>query len=45
VQWTAVDIYRISDGKIVEEWAVDDLLAILHNIGFVTPPWLQPVEG
>ncbi len=45
VQWSAVDIYRISDGKIVEEWAVDDLLAILHNIGFVTPPWLQPVTG
>ena len=40
VQWTAVDVYHLSDGKIAEEWAEDDLLAILHDVGFVTPPWL-----
>jgi predicted ester cyclase len=40
VQWTAVDVYHLSEGKITEEWAEDDLLAILHDIGFVTPPWL-----
>ncbi len=40
VRWTAVDVYHLSDGKIVEEWAEDDLIAILHDIGFVTPPWL-----
>jgi predicted ester cyclase len=41
VQWTVVDVYILSEGKIIEEWAADDLLAILHDIGFVTPPWLD----
>ena len=41
VQWTAVDVYHLSEGKIIEEWAADDMLAILHDIGFVTPPWLD----
>jgi predicted ester cyclase len=27
VRWDALDVYRVSDGKIVEEWAGDDLLA------------------
>jgi predicted ester cyclase len=41
VQWTAVDIYRMEDGKIAEEWAADDLTAILHDIGVYSPPWLS----
>jgi len=41
VQWTAVDIYRMDDGKIAEEWAADDLTAILHDIGVYSPPWLS----
>jgi len=44
VQWTAVDVYHLEEGKIVEEWAADDLLAILHDIGFVTPPWLAGIN-
>jgi predicted ester cyclase len=40
VQWTAVDIYRMEDGKIAEEWAADDLTAILHDMGVYSPPWL-----
>jgi len=40
VRWDALDVYRVSDGKIVEEWAGDDLLAILANLGVYTPPWL-----
>lgn len=43
VRWDAVDVYHVTDGRIVEEWAADDLLAILHDIGFVTPPWLAAV--
>jgi predicted ester cyclase len=34
VRWDAVDVYRVSNGKLVEEWAADDL-------GVYTPPWLQ----
>jgi predicted ester cyclase len=40
VRWDAVDIYRLKDGKITEEWAADDLTAILHGVGAYTPPWL-----
>ena len=41
VRWDAVDIYRLSDGMIVEEWAGDDIAAILHQVGAYTPPWLS----
>ena len=41
LRWDAVDIYRLSDGMIVEEWAGDDIAAILHQVGAYTPPWLS----
>jgi hypothetical protein len=41
VQWTAGDVYRMENGKIAEEWAADDLTAILHDMGLYTPPWLS----
>jgi predicted ester cyclase len=41
VRWDAVDVYRLKDGRIVEEWAADDALAILHQVGAYTPPWLS----
>jgi predicted ester cyclase len=41
VRWDAVDVYRLRDGKITEEWAADDLTAILHQAGAYTPPWLS----
>ncbi|HEV2414888.1 MAG TPA: ester cyclase [Candidatus Dormibacteraeota bacterium] len=40
VRWDAVDVYRIEDGKIAEEWAADDLLAFVYGAGAYTPPWL-----
>src|SRR6266566_14101 len=40
VRWDAVDVYRLSDGMIVEEWAADDATAILYQVGAYTPPWL-----
>jgi predicted ester cyclase len=40
VRWDAVDVYRFKDGKITEEWAADDLTAILHAVGAYTPPWV-----
>jgi len=42
VKWDAVDVYRLADGKIAEEWAADDILAILNQVGAYTPPWLNP---
>jgi predicted ester cyclase len=41
VRWDAIDVYRLADGMIVEEWAGDDLAAILHQVGAYTPPWLS----
>jgi len=41
VRWDAVDVYHLADGMIVEEWAGDDLAAILHQVGAYTPPWLS----
>ena len=41
VRWEAVDVYRLRDGKISEEWAADDFTAILHAVGAYTPPWLS----
>ena len=41
VHWEAVDVYRLSNGKIVEEWAADDMLAILVSLDVYTPPWLR----
>src|SRR5467141_1698888 len=40
VRWDAVDVYRIADGKIAEEWAADDLLAFVYGVGAYTPPWM-----
>ena len=35
-----MDMYRIADGKIAEEWAFDDSLALLYGVGAYMPPWL-----
>ena len=34
----APDLHRIAGGKIAEEWASDDGLAILAGLGVYTPP-------
>lgn len=40
VEWNAVDIYRVSeDGRIVEQWAFEDMAAIGSQLGAFTLPW------
>jgi predicted ester cyclase len=40
VQWDAVDIYRVTDdGRISEQWAFEDLAAILSQAGAISLPW------
>jgi steroid delta-isomerase-like uncharacterized protein len=39
VRWTAYDVYRVTDGKISEEWAGDDITVIMTQIGAFNPPW------
>jgi steroid delta-isomerase-like uncharacterized protein len=40
IRWNAVDIYRITDGRISEEWAADDAADIMYQLGAFNPPWL-----
>jgi steroid delta-isomerase-like uncharacterized protein len=40
VRWNAIDIYRITDGRISEEWAADDTADIMYQLGAFKPPWL-----
>ena len=37
--WSSVDSYRVADGKISDEWAADDVAAIMVQIGAFIPPW------
>ena len=40
VRWDAVDIYRVTDdGKISEQWAFEDMAAILSQLGAISLPW------
>jgi steroid delta-isomerase-like uncharacterized protein len=39
VRWTAYDVYRVTNGKISEEWAGDDVATIMTQIGAFNPPW------
>src|SRR6476661_2537044 len=39
VRWDAVDIYRVTGGKISEEWAADDIATIMAQLGVFSPPW------
>jgi len=40
VRWDAVDIYRVNDaGRISEQWAFEDLAALLSQVGGVKLPW------
>ena len=36
IHWNAIDIYRITDGRISEEWAFDDAADIMYQLGALT---------
>jgi steroid delta-isomerase-like uncharacterized protein len=40
VSWDAVDVYRLQNGRIAEEWAAEDLTAILADTGTYKAPWI-----
>ena len=44
LRWDAIMIYRMQDGRVVEQWAAEDWTAILHGLGDYTPPWLRTQE-
>jgi predicted ester cyclase len=41
VRWDAVDVYHFKDGKIIEEWAGDDMAAVMHQVGAIKLPYLK----
>ena len=40
VRWDAIDVYRIKNGKIAEEWAAEDFTAFLNDTGTFKAPWI-----
>ena len=40
LQWDAIDLYRLEGGKISQEWASEDLTAILNDTGTYKAPWI-----
>ena len=40
LQWDAIDLYRLKGGKISQEWASEDLTAILYDTGTFKAPWI-----
>ncbi len=40
VEWDAIDLYRLDDGKLSAEWASEDLTAILNDTGTYKAPWI-----
>ena len=40
VQWDAIDVFRLHDGKINAIWAGDDWTAILNDTGTYKAPWI-----
>ena len=40
LQWDATDLYRLQGGKISQEWASEDLTAILNDTGTYKAPWI-----
>jgi len=41
VRWDAIDMYKIRNGKITDDWASEDGVKILADIGAYTPPWMK----
>jgi predicted ester cyclase len=37
VDFIATDIYRIVDGRIADNWHIEDNLALLRQLGLMTP--------
>lgn len=41
VKWDAIDVYKLRNGKISEEWAGEDWSAFLNTTGTYKAPWIQ----
>lgn len=39
VEWYTNELWRAENGKMVERWAVDDLLSLIAQMGYQVPTW------
>jgi predicted ester cyclase len=39
LEWVTHELWRAEHGLMVERWAVDDLLTLLHQMGVAMPLW------
>jgi predicted ester cyclase len=42
MQWKGIDLFRIENGKIAEEWVGDDMLGLMQQLGAIPTPKGQP---
>jgi steroid delta-isomerase-like uncharacterized protein len=40
LRWDGVDLYKLANGKVTDDWAGDDWLAIMVQSGAFKPPWI-----
>jgi predicted ester cyclase len=40
LRWDGVDLYRLAGGKVTDDWAGDDWLAIMVQTGAFKAPWM-----
>lgn len=38
ISWSSIRIYRLTDGKVVETWAMQDRLSLLEQVGAIPTP-------
>ena len=38
MQWMGIDLFRIENGKIAEEWVGDDMLGLMQQLGALPTP-------
>ena len=36
--WTVIDVHRIADGKLVEQWGPSDQVGLMQQLGLMPPP-------
>jgi predicted ester cyclase len=40
ISFDEIDMFRVANGKIVEEWSSPDFTNVLYQVGAYTPPWI-----
>jgi steroid delta-isomerase-like uncharacterized protein len=38
ISWSSIRIYRLTEGKVVETWAMQDRLSLLEQVGAIPTP-------